>query len=494
MLCENFAFVLQVFGRCVLPASFPLARLCARVVSSLAEDATTSSAGDAGSAGSAGSAGDSSKVTAVLAAVLGVLLRGNDDDASAAEAVDSCAAFVPRLFRELRGNAVKPVSDVFLLLLCLRPALFVPTFQPRFLAALAVLQDPATAPALAALAALKGQFPVEVRATVLEAVKTLLRTYNTEQVPDAMLLGKLMEQIACFLSETPWGCPPFFTSREITSEVAALLKEEECCLVVRLTRHIVAKALEKNPMESRSTFFPFHSPAGVSLFASLLTFLSLFKETPVFPDLSAALFAHLQARALSPVSSPSGVQSTTQAETTPAAVTETEATAGDNRVAFLLALVGGSALAACLPGVEEAVHSAVHYETPTYLLEIAMKCLERGDEAVAKALLEKEWEDVSLVLRLLKEEKVRACSSLAEAAKTALARVLSHYSFHLTRRHARTFDEAEQEALTALARTADPLLQDGFTAFITATLQDTLCEADVPPLRRLNRRSRRRHC
>lgn len=210
MLCENFAFVLQVFGRCVLPASFPLARLCARVVSSLAEDATTSSAGDAGSAGSAGSAGDSSKVTAVLAAVLGVLLRGNDDDASAAEAVDSCAAFVPRLFRELRGNAVKPVSDVFLLLLRLRPALFVPTFQPRFLAALAVLQDPVTAPALAALAALKGQFPVEVRATVLEAVKTLLRTYNTEQVPDAMLLGKLMEQIACFLSETPWGCPPVF--------------------------------------------------------------------------------------------------------------------------------------------------------------------------------------------------------------------------------------------------------------------------------------------
>lgn len=160
----------------------------------------------------------------------------------------------------------------------------------------------------------------------------------------------------------------------------------------------------------------------------------------------------------------------------------------------MLALVGGSALAACLPGVEEAVHSAVHYETPAYLLEIAMKCLERGDEAVAKTLLEKEWEDVSLVLRLLKEEKVRACSSLAEAAKTALARVLSHYSFHLTRRHARTFDEAEQEALTALARTADPLLQDGFTAFITATLQDTLCEADVPPLRRLNRRSRRRRC
>lgn len=204
MLCENFAFVLQVFGRCVLPASFPLARLCARVVASLAEDATT------GSADSAGSAGDSSKVTAVLAAVLGVLLRSNDDDASAAEAVDSCAAFVPRLFRELRGNTAKSVSDVFLLLLRLRPALFVPTFQPRFLAALAVLQDPTTAPALAALAALKGQFPVEVRATVLEAVKTLLHTYNTEQVPDAMLLGKLMEQIACFLSETPWGCPPFF--------------------------------------------------------------------------------------------------------------------------------------------------------------------------------------------------------------------------------------------------------------------------------------------
>ena len=197
VLCENFAFVLQVFGRCVLPASFPLVRLCARVVASLAEDATTSSAD------SAGSAGDSSKVTAVLAAVLGVLLRGSDDDASAAEAVDSCAAFVPRLFRELRGNTAKPVSDVFLLLLRLRPALFTPTFQPRFLAALAVLQDPTTAPALAALAALKGQFPVEVRATVLEAVKTLLHTYNTEQVPDAMLLGKLMEQIACFLSETP---------------------------------------------------------------------------------------------------------------------------------------------------------------------------------------------------------------------------------------------------------------------------------------------------
>ena len=86
--------------------------------------------------------------------------------------------------------------------------------------------------------------------------------------------------------------------------MAALLKEEECCLVVRLTRHIVAKALEKNPIESRSVFFPFHSPAGVSLFASLLTFLSLFKETSVFPDLSAALFAHLQARALSPFSSP----------------------------------------------------------------------------------------------------------------------------------------------------------------------------------------------
>lgn len=423
MLCENFAFVLQVFGRCVLPASFPLARLCARVVASLAEDATTGSSGDAGNAGGAGgaggtgSAGDSSKVTAVLAAVLGVLLRGSDDDANAAEAVDSCAAFVPRLFRALRSNTVKPVSDVFLLLLRLRPALFVPAFQPRFLAALAVLQDPTTAPALAALAALKGEFPVEVRATVLEAVKTLLHTYNTEQVPDAMLLGKLMDQIACFLSETPWGHPPFFTSREITSEVAALLKEEECCQVVRLTRHVVAKALEKDPMEPRSAFFQPHSPAGVSLFASLLTFLSLFKETPVFPDLSAALFAHLQARSLSLFSSPSVVQSTTQAETA-------AETSKDNRVAFLLALVGGSALAACLPGVEEAVHGAVHYETPEYLLEIAMKCLERGDEAVAKALLEKEWEDVSLVLRLLKEEKVRARSSLAEAAKTALARVL----------------------------------------------------------------------
>lgn len=240
VLCENFQLVLQVIGRSVLPASFPQARLCARVVSSFSE---------------ASLAGYSEKVMgelAVLEAVLAVLVSGSDDDVSAAEAIDSCTAFVPRLFRLLSPTTVTPVSNVFLLLLRLRPALFAQAFQPRFLATLTVLQEPATAPTFAALVALKSLFPEEVHDTVFAAVNALLHTYNTEEVPDAMLLGKLMEQITLFLSKMPWGRPLFLNCREITNEVAALLSDDECCQVTRLTHHIVTKALENHPMELRS--------------------------------------------------------------------------------------------------------------------------------------------------------------------------------------------------------------------------------------------------
>ena len=90
----------------------------------------------------------------------------------------------------------------------------------------------------------------------------------------------------------------------------------------------------------------------------------------------------------------------------------------------MLSLVNGSALAACLPNLTEAVHKAVDYETDDYLFEIAIQCLEHNDDMVTKVLLEKEWKTILLPLRLLKEEKVRACVSLADVVKAALKRVL----------------------------------------------------------------------
>ena len=173
------------------------------------------------------------------------------------------------------------------------------------------------------------------------------------------------------------------------------------------------------------------------MFSSLLAFISLFKETPSFSALSTSLFTYLQACSLFPSVLSSGVQTTesiteqtSEQSTEPITEQTTEQTAApestsrDNCVAFLLSLVNGSALAACLPNLTEAVHKAVDYETDDYLFEIAMQCLEHNDDMVTKVLLEKEWKTILLPLRLLKEEKVRACVSLADVVKAALKRVL----------------------------------------------------------------------
>ena len=173
------------------------------------------------------------------------------------------------------------------------------------------------------------------------------------------------------------------------------------------------------------------------MFSSLLAFISLFKETPSFSALSTSLFTYLQACSLFPSVLSSGVQTTESiteqtteplTEQTTEPITEQtaapESTSRDNCVAFLLSLVNGSALAACLPNLTEAVHKAVDYETDDYLFEIAMQCLEHNDDMVTKVLLEKEWKTILLPLRLLKEEKVRACVSLADVVKAALKRVL----------------------------------------------------------------------
>lgn len=169
------------------------------------------------------------------------------------------------------------------------------------------------------------------------------------------------------------------------------------------------------------------------MFSSLLAFISLFKETPSFSALSTSLFTYLQACSLFPSVLSSGVQTTesiteqTSEQTTEQTTEQTaapESTSRDNCVAFLLSLVNGSALAACLPNLTEAVHKAVDYETDDYLFEIAIQCLEHNDDMVTKVLLEKEWKTILLPLRLLKEEKVRACVSLADVVKAALKRVL----------------------------------------------------------------------
>ena len=181
------------------------------------------------------------------------------------------------------------------------------------------------------------------------------------------------------------------------------------------------------------------------MFSSLLAFISLFKETPSFSALSISLFTYLQACSLFPSVLSSGVQTTESiteqtteqtteqiTEQTSESITEQtteqtaapESTSRDNCVAFLLSLVNGSALAACLPNLTEAVHKAVDYETDDYLFEIAIQCLEHNDDMVTKVLLEKEWKTILLPLRLLKEEKVRACVSLADVVKAALKRVL----------------------------------------------------------------------
>ena len=173
------------------------------------------------------------------------------------------------------------------------------------------------------------------------------------------------------------------------------------------------------------------------MFSSLLAFISLFKETPSFSALSTSLFTYLQTCSLFPSVLSSGVQTTESiteqtteqstehiTEQTTEQTAAPESTSRDNCVAFLLSLVNGSALAACLPNLTEAVHKAVDYETDDYLFEIAMQCLEHNDDMVTKVLLEKEWKTILLPLRLLKEEKVRACVSLADVVKAALKRVL----------------------------------------------------------------------
>lgn len=172
------------------------------------------------------------------------------------------------------------------------------------------------------------------------------------------------------------------------------------------------------------------------MFSSLLAFISLFKETPSFSALSTSLFTYLQTCSLFPSVLSSGVQTTESiteqtteqstehiTEQTTEQTAAPESTSRDNCVAFLLSLVNGSALAACLPNLTEAVHKAVDYETDDYLFEIAMQCLEHNDDMVTKVLLEKEWKTILLPLRLLKEEKVRACVSLADVVKAALKRV-----------------------------------------------------------------------